>query len=322
MRLITDIFAFCQDRRAALEHDLDLRLPHPRGGLHGGAGGGASRSPTASPTWRRRSRPGLSVDEFAPQLSFFFNAHNNLLEEVAKFRAARRLWARHHARALPRAGPALADAALPRADRGQHAHRPAAGEQHRARDRPGPGRGARRAASRCTPTRMDEALVAAHARRRCASRCAPSRSSPTSRAWPTPSIPLGGSYAVERLTGEIEERGRRPTSPRSTGFGGSVHAIAFMQREIQEAAYRYQQEVEAKARVVVGVNEFVDRRAAAGEPLPGRPRGRASGWPSGSSASAPRGTPTARGARSTRSTARPAARDNLLCPILEAVRPR
>ena len=53
-----------------------------------------SRSPTVSPTSRRRSRPGLEIDAFASRLSFFFNVHNNFFEEIAKFRAARRLWAR------------------------------------------------------------------------------------------------------------------------------------------------------------------------------------------------------------------------------------
>jgi len=68
--------------------------------------------------------------------------------------------------------------------------------------------------------------------------------------------PLGGSYAVERLTRQIEGEAEAYIA-KIDGLGGSVHAIAFMQREIQEAAYRYQQEVEAKTRVVVGVNEFV-----------------------------------------------------------------
>ena len=68
--------------------------------------------------------------------------------------------------------------------------------------------------------------------------------------------PLGGSYTVERITRRIEEEAEAYIA-KIDGLGGSVHAIAFMQREIQEAAYRYQQEVEAKQRVVVGVNEFV-----------------------------------------------------------------
>ena len=96
---------------------------------------------------------GLEVDEFAPQLSFFFNAHNNLLEEVAKFRAARRLWAR-----IMRSASAHAT----RARWMLRFHAQTAGcmltaqqpENNVVRvDGAGPGRGARRAASRCTPTR-------------------------------------------------------------------------------------------------------------------------------------------------------------------------
>ncbi|HYV00923.1 MAG TPA: methylmalonyl-CoA mutase family protein, partial [Actinomycetota bacterium] len=74
--------------------------------------------------------------------------------------------------------------------------------------------------------------------------------------------PLGGSYAVERLTRQIEEEAESYIA-KIDGLGGAVHAIAFMQREIQEAAYRSQLEMESKARVVVGVNEFV-----ADEPAP------------------------------------------------------
>jgi methylmalonyl-CoA mutase N-terminal domain/subunit len=68
--------------------------------------------------------------------------------------------------------------------------------------------------------------------------------------------PLGGAYAVERLTRQIEEEAETYIA-KIDGLGGSVHAIGFMEREIQEVAYRYQQEVEAKSRIVVGVNEFV-----------------------------------------------------------------
>jgi methylmalonyl-CoA mutase N-terminal domain/subunit len=68
--------------------------------------------------------------------------------------------------------------------------------------------------------------------------------------------PLGGAFAVERLTGDIEEAARVYIQ-KIDDLGGAVSAITFMQREIQEAAYRYQREVEDHARVVVGVNEFV-----------------------------------------------------------------
>ncbi|HWN92759.1 MAG TPA: methylmalonyl-CoA mutase family protein, partial [Verrucomicrobiae bacterium] len=68
--------------------------------------------------------------------------------------------------------------------------------------------------------------------------------------------PLGGSFAVEALTRRLEEEAETYIA-KIDGLGGSVSAIAFMQREIQESAYRYQQEVESKARIVVGVNDFV-----------------------------------------------------------------
>jgi methylmalonyl-CoA mutase, N-terminal domain len=68
--------------------------------------------------------------------------------------------------------------------------------------------------------------------------------------------PLGGAYAVEALTRDIEE-GAAAYIARIDDLGGSVAAIGFMQREIQDAAYRYQREVEDKARIVVGVNDFV-----------------------------------------------------------------
>ncbi len=89
IRLITDIFAFCGARGPEVEHDLDQRLPHPRGGLRRRAGGRVHAG------GRHRVREaaldaGLDVDAFGAQLSFFFNVHNNLIEEVAKFRAARR----------------------------------------------------------------------------------------------------------------------------------------------------------------------------------------------------------------------------------------
>ena len=93
MRLTTDLFAYCARAHPEVEHGLDLRLPLPREGLLARCRRSRSRSPTAWPTCRRRSTPGLEVDDFAPRLAFFFNGHNNVFQEVAKFRAARKLWA-------------------------------------------------------------------------------------------------------------------------------------------------------------------------------------------------------------------------------------
>ena len=81
-------------RAAALAPGLDLRLPHPRGGLDGRAGARVHAQGRAAPTSSRRSTRGLDVDEFAPRLSFFFNAQIDFFEEIAKYRAARRIWAR------------------------------------------------------------------------------------------------------------------------------------------------------------------------------------------------------------------------------------
>ena len=87
---------------------------------------------------------GLAVDDFAPRLSFFFNAHANLLEEIAKFRAARRLWARIMRDRFGRNRPARADAPVSRADRGLDADGGAAAQQRRAHDDRGAGRRAGR----------------------------------------------------------------------------------------------------------------------------------------------------------------------------------
>ncbi len=82
-------------------------------------------------------KAGLDVDGFGAQLSFFFNVHNNVLEEVAKFRAARRLWCAHHGRALRREDRSRPRPALPLPDGGHDAHRPAADGQRGARRAPG-----------------------------------------------------------------------------------------------------------------------------------------------------------------------------------------
>ena len=94
MRIITDIFAFATEGSSELEHDLDFRLPHPRGRLDRGAGTRVhDRRRHRIRRSRAQSRARRSTRSRAA-LSFFFNVHNNFFEEIAKFRAARRLWAR------------------------------------------------------------------------------------------------------------------------------------------------------------------------------------------------------------------------------------
>src|SRR5499426_739608 len=203
---------------------------------------------------------GLGVDVFAPQLSFFFNAHNNLLEEVAKFRAARRLWARIMRERFGARDPR---------SQALRFHAQTAGSTLTAQQ---PENNIVRVAVQALAAvlggcqslhtnSMDEALaLPSEAAVRIALRTQQVLAHESGVADVVD--PLGGAYSVERLTREIEEEAEAYIA-KIDGLGGSVHAIAFMQREIQESAYRYQLEVESKARVVVGVNEFVteDREA-------------------------------------------------------------
>ena len=87
---------------------------------------------------------GLDVDQFVPRMSFFFNAHSDFFEEIAKYRAARRIWARSHARTIRRERRAIAEAAIPQPDRRCVAHRAAADEQRHSHRASGAFRGARR----------------------------------------------------------------------------------------------------------------------------------------------------------------------------------
>jgi methylmalonyl-CoA mutase N-terminal domain/subunit len=193
-------------------------------------------------------------------MSFFFNAHNNLIEEVAKFRAARRLWAR-----ITRERFGARD---PRSTMLRF-HAQTAGSMLTAQQ---PANNVVRVTVQALAAilggcqslhtnSMDEALALP--------------SEPAVRvalrtqqilAWESGVAdvvdPLGGSYAVERLTNEIEGETEAYIA-KIDGMGGSIHAIGFMQREIQDAAYRYQMEIEARERIVVGVNEFVTDEAPA-----------------------------------------------------------
>jgi methylmalonyl-CoA mutase N-terminal domain/subunit len=207
MRLITDTFAFCRER-VPRWNTISISGYHLREAGSTAAQEVAFTLANGIAYVTAAQEAGLAVDEFAPQLSFFFNAHNNLLEEVAKFRAARRLWAR-----IMRERFAARD---PRSQMLRF-HAQTAG-------------------SMLTAQQPENNIV---------------------RVGVADIVdPLGGSYTIERTTRRIEEEAETYIA-KIDGLGGSVNAIAFMQREIQEAAYRYQQEVEAGQRVVVGVNEFV-----------------------------------------------------------------
>jgi methylmalonyl-CoA mutase N-terminal domain/subunit len=257
MRLITDLFAFCRDRVPRWNtisisgyHMREAGCTAPQEVAFTVANGIAYVTAALE--------AGLHVDEFAPQLSFFFNAHNNLIEEVAKFRAARRLWARvMHERFGARDPRSLM----------LRFHAQTAGSMLTAQQ---PENNIVRVAVQALAAvlggcqslhtnSMDEALALPSEQAvRIALRTQQILAHESGVA--DSADPLGGSYMVERLTRRIEEEAEAYVA-KIDGLGGSVNAIAFMQREIQEAAYRYQQEVESKARIVVGVNDFVTDEA-------------------------------------------------------------
>jgi methylmalonyl-CoA mutase N-terminal domain/subunit len=200
------------------------------------------------------------VDEFAPQLSFFFNAHNNLLEEVAKFRAARRLWARLMRERFQARDPRSLMLRF---------HAQTAGSMLTAQQ---PENNIVRVAVQALAAvlggcqslhtnSMDEALaLPTEEAVRIALRTQQILAHESGVA--DTADQLGGSFAVERLTADIEEAAGVYIT-RIDELGGAVAAITFMQREIQDAAYRFQREIEDKTRIVVGVNEFVTEEAPA-----------------------------------------------------------
>ena len=261
MRLITDMFAFCKDR-VPRWNTISISGYHIReaGCTAAQEVGFTLANAIAYVTAARVA--GLGVDEFAPQLSFFFNAHNHLLEEVAKFRAARRLWARIMTERFGARDPRSCMLRF---------HAQTAGSMLTAQQ---PENNIVRVAVQALAAilggcqslhtnSMDEALaLPTESSVRLALRTQQVLAHESGVA--DTADPLGGSYAVEAMTRRIEEEAETYIA-KIDGLGGSVSAIGFMQREIQEAAYRYQQDVESKARLVVGVNEFVmDEPPAAG----------------------------------------------------------
>jgi methylmalonyl-CoA mutase N-terminal domain/subunit len=253
LRIVTDMFAFCRER-VPRWNTISISGYHVREAGCTAAQEIAFTLSNGIAYVNAALEAGLKVDEFAPQLSFFFNAHNNLLEEVAKFRAARRLWTRLMRERFGATDPRSLALRF---------HAQTAGSMLTAQQ---PQNNIVRVAIQALAAvlggcqslhtnSMDEALsLPSEEAVRIALRTQQILAHESGVADTID--PLGGSYAVERLTRLLEEEAETYIA-KIDGLGGAVPAIAFMQREIQEAAYRYQQEVESKTRVVVGVNEFV-----------------------------------------------------------------
>jgi methylmalonyl-CoA mutase N-terminal domain/subunit len=253
MRLVTDVFAWCKDH-APRWNTISISGYHMREAGCTAVQEVAFTLANAVAYVQAAVAAGLAVDAFAPQLSFFFNAHNDFLEEIAKFRAARRLWAR-----LMRERFGARD---PRAQM-LRAHVQTAGSMLTAQQ---PENNIVRVTVQALAAilggcqslhtnSMDEALALPTERAvRIALRTQQILAHESGVADTVD--PLGGSFAVERLTRDIEEQAEAYIRTIDE-LGGSVAAIGYMQREIQDAAFQWQREVEDKARIVVGVNEFV-----------------------------------------------------------------
>jgi len=255
MRIVTDLFAWCRTELPSW-NTISISGYHIREAGSTAVQEVAFTLADAIAYVEAAIAAGLAVDEFAPQLSFFFNSHNDLLEEIAKFRAARRLWARIMRDRFHAADPRSMLLRF---------HAQTAGSSLTAQQ---PENNIVRVAMQALAAvlggcqslhsnSLDEALAL------------PTESAAL-LALRTQQIiayesgvadtvdPVGGSYAIEKLTDEIETRAREYLE-KIDALGGMLRAIeiGYVQSEIQKAAYEYQQAVERGEQVVVGVNQFV-----------------------------------------------------------------
>src|SRR5580700_3384448 len=255
MRIVTDVFAWCRTELPRW-NTISISGYHIREAGSTAIQEVAFTLANAIAYVQAALDAGLNVDEFAPQLSFFFNAHSDLLEEIAKYRAARRLWAkimrdrfkaqdprslllRFHAQT---AGSSLtaqqpennivlvAIQALAAALGGcQSLHTNSLDE------------------ALALPTE-DSALIALRTQQILAHETGVTNTVD----------PVAGSYAIEHLTNEIEQ-GAVDYISKIDAMGGMLRGIesGFVQGEIQKAAYDFQRAVESKDQIIVGVNDFI-----------------------------------------------------------------
>lgn len=201
---------------------------------------------------------GLNVDDFAKRLSFFFNVHNNFFEEIAKFRAARRMWARIMKDKFGAKDPSALKLRF---------HSQVAGSTLTAQQ---PENNIVRVAIQALASvlggtqslhtnSMDEALgLPTEKAATIALRTQQVIAYETGAADVVD--PMGGSYYVESLTDEVEKRAQQ-LMDRIFSLGGVIPCIesGFIQQEIQNASYHFQKQLESKEQIVVGVNEFTQK---------------------------------------------------------------
>ena len=254
MRIVTDVFAWCKD---SLPRWNTISIS----GYHIREAGSTAIQEVAFTLAdgiayvQAALDAGLAVDEFAPQLSFFFNAHNDLLEEIAKFRAARRLWARIMKERFTAKDPRSLMLRF---------HAQTAGSSLTAQQ---PENNIVRTSIQALAAvlggcqslhtnSMDEALaLPTEDAALIALRTQQIIAEETGVA--NTIDPVAGSYAIEALTSQIED-GATEYLKKIDALGGMLQAIdsGYVQTEIQKAAFEYQRAVETKEQIVVGVNEF------------------------------------------------------------------
>ncbi|SDF16116.1 acyl-CoA mutase large subunit family protein [Sporomusa acidovorans] len=254
MRLITNIFAYCS-KNVPNWNTISISGYHIRE-----AGSTASQEIAFTIAdgiayVEAAIKAGLNVDDFAGRLSFFWNAHNNVLEEVAKFRASRRIWAKIM---KERFGATKPKSMMLRF------HTQTAGSMLTAQQ---PANNIVRVALQ-TAAAVLGGTQSLHTNSQDEALALPTEDS-VRVALRTQQIvayesgladvvdPLGGSYFIEALTDKIEQEAMAYIE-KIDELGGAVVAIekGYIQREIQESAYKWQMEVESKQRIIVGVNKF------------------------------------------------------------------
>lgn len=254
MRLITNIFEFCS-KQMPKWNTISISGYHIREAGATAIQEVAFTLANGIAYVEAAIKAGLSVDEFAPRLSFFFNAHNDLFEEVAKFRAARRLWAKIMKERFNAKNPKSMMLRF---------HTQTGGSTLTAQQ---PDNNIIRVTIQALAAVLG-GTQSLHTNSRDEALALPSEDS-VRIALRTQQIiayesgvtetvdPLAGSYYVEHLTNTIEQKAKDYID-KIDKLGGAVKAIekGFIQQEIQDSAYRYQMEVESGRRIVVGVNKF------------------------------------------------------------------
>jgi methylmalonyl-CoA mutase N-terminal domain/subunit len=267
MRIVTDVFAWCR-RELPNWNAISISGYHIREAGSTDVQEVAFTLANGIAYVQAAIDAGLAVDNFAPQLSFFFNSHNEFLMQIAKFRAARRLWAR-----------TMRDRFHARDPRSMmlRFHAQTAGSSLTAQQ---PENNLVRVSLQCLAAVLG-GCQSLHANALDEALALPTEQSAL-LALRTQQIianesgvvntvdPVAGSYAIEKLTNEIES-GAEEYISKIDAMGGMLRAVeaGFVQQEIQKAAYEYQQAVDSGEQVVVGVNQFQARSQADDErPIP------------------------------------------------------